>query len=105
MFRASACLAIGRSCARSIIALRSANRLCRALLPKNRSPASALQSWHGATSRRSLAAPTAVFVGIALYRPNREAILWLAREIWPRIRSAVPDAQLLIVGEGSEKLP
>lgn len=50
-------------------------------------------------------APTAVFVGIALYGPNREAILWLAREIWPRIRSAVPDAQLLIVGEGSEKLP
>src|SRR5437773_6424985 len=40
----------------SIIALRSANRPCRALLPKNRSPASALQSWHAATSRRQLAA-------------------------------------------------
>src|ERR1700737_2948282 len=30
--------------------------LCRALLPKNRSPASALRSWHAATSRRQLAA-------------------------------------------------
>jgi len=49
--------------------------------------------------------PTAVFVGIALFGPNREAILWLVREIWPRVRSAVPNAQLLIVGEGSEKLP
>jgi hypothetical protein len=49
--------------------------------------------------------PTAVFIGIALYGPNREAILWLTREIWPRVRSVVPDAKLLIVGEGSEKLP
>src|ERR1700726_1070644 len=52
MFRAFACLVMARSCAGSIIALRSANLPCRALLPKNRSPASALQSWHAATSRR-----------------------------------------------------
>src|SRR6266480_5331357 len=57
MFRAFACLVIGRLCERSIIALRSADRLCRALLPKNRSPASALRSWHAATSRRRLVAP------------------------------------------------
>src|ERR1700681_563650 len=56
MFRAFACLVMVRSCAGSIIALRSANLLCRALLPKNRSPASALRSWHAATSRRWLAA-------------------------------------------------
>src|ERR1700731_5305645 len=36
----------------SIIALRSANLLCRALLPKNRSPASALRYLHATTSRR-----------------------------------------------------
>src|SRR5271156_6032102 len=29
-----------------------ANLLCRVRLPKNRSPASALRSWHGATSHR-----------------------------------------------------
>src|SRR4029453_5994626 len=52
MRRTSACLVIGRSCSRLIIALRSTNLLCRALLPKNRFPASALRSWHGATSRR-----------------------------------------------------
>src|SRR4051795_4892055 len=44
------CLVIGRSCERSIIALRSANPPCRARRPKNRSPASALRSWHAAPS-------------------------------------------------------
>src|ERR1700687_4986953 len=34
MFRDFACLLMARSCAGSIIALRSANLLCRALLPK-----------------------------------------------------------------------
>src|ERR1700676_2866642 len=56
MFRAFVCLVMVRSCAGSIIALRSANLLCRALLPKNRSPASALRSLHATTSRRRLAA-------------------------------------------------
>src|SRR6476659_5598758 len=56
MFRAFACLVMVRSCAGSIIALRSANLLCRALLPKNRSPASALRSLQATTSRRRLAA-------------------------------------------------
>src|SRR5260370_10803109 len=55
MLRAFACLLIGSSCSRSIIALRSANPLCRARLPKNRSPASALRSWHGVTSHRPAA--------------------------------------------------
>jgi glycosyltransferase involved in cell wall biosynthesis len=49
-------------------------------------------------------APTALFVGIARYGPNRDAILQLATDIWPRVRSAIPDARLLIVGEASEKL-
>src|ERR1700730_14712460 len=56
MFRAFDCLLMARSCAGSIIALRSANLLCRELLPKNRSPASALRSLHATTSRRRLAA-------------------------------------------------
>ena len=39
------------------IALRSVNLLCRALLPKNRSPASALRSWRATTLHRRPAAP------------------------------------------------
>lgn len=48
--------------------------------------------------------PTVMFVGIAIYPPNREAILWLVNEIWPLVMASVPDARLLVVGEGSENL-
>ncbi len=48
--------------------------------------------------------PVALFVGIAHYAPNREAILWLTKEIWPRVVARMADARLLIVGEGSEEL-
>ncbi len=52
----------------------------------------------------SAATPTAVFVGIALYAPNREAIHWLTEDIWPRVRARIPDARLVVVGEGSDAL-
>jgi glycosyltransferase involved in cell wall biosynthesis len=39
-----------------------------------------------------------------LYHPNREAILWLANEIWPHVRRAVPDARLLVAGERTNDL-
>jgi glycosyltransferase involved in cell wall biosynthesis len=48
--------------------------------------------------------PTAIFIGIAAYPPNREAILWLAHDIWPRVRLGIPQARLLIVGEESQDL-
>jgi glycosyltransferase involved in cell wall biosynthesis len=39
-----------------------------------------------------------VFVGSLDWRPNAEAALLLAREIWPRCRALLPGAQLDIVG-------
>ena len=48
--------------------------------------------------------PIAVFVGTACYEPNKEAILWLARQIWPHIRGAVPQARLIVAGEGTADL-
>ncbi len=48
-------------------------------------------------------ARTALFVGHANYPPNREAIFWLANEIWPLVQSEVPEARLTIVGEGSDR--
>lgn len=48
--------------------------------------------------------PYALFVGIAHYPPNREAIEWLVNEIWPQVRARRPEARLRIVGEGAEKL-
>jgi glycosyltransferase involved in cell wall biosynthesis len=42
--------------------------------------------------------PVVVFVGLLGWGPNRDAALWLAREIWPRVLRQVPTARLLIVG-------
>jgi glycosyltransferase involved in cell wall biosynthesis len=39
------------------------------------------------------------FVGSGNHDPNRDALKWLRREIWPLIRRKIPDAQLLVVGE------
>ncbi len=45
--------------------------------------------------------PTAIFVGVTYYPPNRDAIQWLVSDIWPRVRARVPTARLLVVGEGA----
>ncbi len=49
-------------------------------------------------------APVALFVGTFLYPPNREALDLLRHEIWPQVRSAIPQARLLLAGEGGEAL-
>ena len=49
-------------------------------------------------------APTAVFVGMLRYWPNAEGLIWLVREVWPRVRRALPAARLLIAGLGSNEL-
>jgi polysaccharide biosynthesis protein PslH len=40
----------------------------------------------------------ALFIGKLDYRPNVDAIEWLARAIWPRVRELVPQAHLFVVG-------
>lgn len=39
------------------------------------------------------------FVGQMSYQPNRDAALWIAREVWPRVLSRRPGARLLVVGK------
>lgn len=41
---------------------------------------------------------TVVLSGVMCYTPNVEAVLWFTRDVWPRIRTAVPDARLVLVG-------
>ena len=41
---------------------------------------------------------TVVFSGVMNYAPNEAGALWLAREVWPRVLAARPDARLQIVG-------
>ena len=40
-----------------------------------------------------------VFTGSMDYRPNVDAALWFANDVFPSIRSAVPDARFVIVGK------
>ena len=43
-------------------------------------------------------APAVAFTGRLMYRPNRLAARRLLRDIWPRVRRAVPGARLLLGG-------
>jgi len=57
----------------------------------------------GAGSTSEPGEPTVVFTGAMDYRPNVDAVLWFAAEVWPRVRSIRPRAAFLIVG--SKPLP
>ena len=39
-----------------------------------------------------------IFTGVFDYGPNVDGALWLAREVWPRVRAVMPDAHLRLVG-------
>ncbi|MFI5268441.1 MAG: glycosyltransferase family 4 protein, partial [Chloroflexota bacterium] len=41
---------------------------------------------------------TFLFTGTLDFRPNVDAVLWLARDIWPLIRRQLPDAELTLAG-------
>lgn len=43
--------------------------------------------------------PPVVFTGKMDYRPNVDAVLWFAADIWPRIRAQQAEAQFVIVGQ------
>lgn len=45
------------------------------------------------------------FVGGLHWPPNAAGIVWFVREVWPRIRAAVPDAVLTVVGKHPPPLP
>jgi sugar transferase (PEP-CTERM/EpsH1 system associated) len=42
--------------------------------------------------------PVVVFCGVMNYAPNEQGAIYLAREVWPLVRKARPDARLMIVG-------
>lgn len=44
--------------------------------------------------------PVVLFVGLINYWPNRDGLLHLVREIWPKVREQLPTARLRIVGRG-----
>lgn len=53
---------------------------------------------HAAPPRRARAADRLLFVGGFAHEPNVDAVLWFAREIFPRVRRQAPRAHLVIAG-------
>jgi glycosyltransferase involved in cell wall biosynthesis len=49
-------------------------------------------------ARVPLAQPAFVFTGTMDFRPNVDGVLWFARQVWPRVREALPGASFTIVG-------
>ncbi len=49
--------------------------------------------------------PPLVALGSFDWRPNRDGVLWMLAEVWPRVRDALPGAVLHLAGPGSETLP
>ena len=43
--------------------------------------------------------PIVAFVATMGWAPNVDAAVWLAKEIWPRVRQRVPQARLVLVGK------
>ncbi len=50
------------------------------------------------TDKAALRQPAFVFTGTMDFRPNVDGALWFAAEVWPRIRTALPDAHCYVVG-------
>ena len=49
-------------------------------------------------AERSPDARTVLHIGTMYWPPNVQGVLWFAREIWPRVKAAVPEARFTIVG-------
>ncbi len=48
--------------------------------------------------RSETPSPSLLFIGTFTHEPNVDGVLWFVRKIWPKVRSAHPDARLRIVG-------
>lgn len=44
---------------------------------------------------------TVGFIGSLDFRPNQEAVMWMVKELWPRVTERVPEARLSIAGSGA----
>ena len=52
--------------------------------------------------RNPVVPPRIGFIGFFEYAPNRDGIQWFVDQCWPKIKAAVPDARLRLVGKGSD---
>jgi glycosyltransferase involved in cell wall biosynthesis len=56
----------------------------------------------GDVIRNPATPPRIGFVGVFRHYPNYEGITWFANHCWPRIKRAIPDARLRLIGKDSD---
>ena len=47
---------------------------------------------------------TLLMMGLLNWLPNREAVEWVLRELWPTVRAEMPDVELHLAGRGTDLL-
>lgn len=52
--------------------------------------------------RKPASPPRLGFIGTFKYQPNQRGVEWFIKSVWPRVKGAVPDSRLRLVGLGSE---
>jgi glycosyltransferase involved in cell wall biosynthesis len=53
-------------------------------------------------ARNPVEPPRIGFIGFFGYSPNRDGIQWFVDHCWSRVKAAVPDARLRLIGQGSD---
>jgi glycosyltransferase involved in cell wall biosynthesis len=54
--------------------------------------------------RNPMEPPRIGFIGFFEYSPNHDGIQWFVEQCWPRVKAAVPNARLRLVGKGSNRI-
>jgi polysaccharide biosynthesis protein PslH len=55
-----------------------------------------------ANSQQDPSLPRIGFLGNCGFAPNEEGVKWFIREVWPIVKRSLPDAQLRLIGRGSD---
>lgn len=55
-----------------------------------------------APARKPASPPRLGFIGTFKYPPNQKGVDWFIKNVWPRVKRAVPDSRLRLVGLGSD---
>lgn len=67
--------------------------------PRSRLIPICVDPWGAPALRRAANARRVTFLGGLHWPPNAAGIRWFVRDVWPRVRAAVPDAVLTVIGK------
>lgn len=90
------------SCEQLLVVSEAERRLFQSFCPTDRvaTVGNGVDSDYFAPSDSVVAeASSCVFVGVMNYKPNVDAVIWFANQVWPRVRQQFPDAVFRIVGK------